>query len=84
MLASLLALLVIFVSLQAANTQHMNSPEAPCRHVVITVEMANCFAHARERADHDLNAFYEQVRTKLPDEFPYLKKQSVYGFNFVM
>jgi uncharacterized protein YecT (DUF1311 family) len=69
-----LALLLSLAWVQPTIAQHMNSPESPCRDEPATVEMFNCFAHARERADHDLNEFYEQVRTKLPDEFPELQK----------
>jgi uncharacterized protein YecT (DUF1311 family) len=68
------ALLLFLDSLQPSLAQHMNSSEAPCRDDASTMGMANCFAHARERADHDLQEFYQQIRTKLPDDFPRLQK----------
>jgi uncharacterized protein YecT (DUF1311 family) len=52
----------------------MNSPEAPCRDDASTFGMANCSAGAREHADRELQKLYEQVRTKLPDDFPDLQK----------
>jgi uncharacterized protein YecT (DUF1311 family) len=36
--------------------------------------MFNCFAHAHGHADHELQKFYDEVRTKLPDNFPDLQK----------
>jgi uncharacterized protein YecT (DUF1311 family) len=65
--------LLALTSIQPCFGQHMNSPEAPCRDDASTLGMANCFAGAREHADRELQEFYEQVRTKLPDDFPDLQ-----------
>ena len=66
--------LLLVLAIQPCLGQHMNSPEAPCRDGASTIGAANCFAHAREHADRELQKFYEQVRTKLPDDFPDLQK----------
>ena len=43
----------------------MNSSEAPCRNVTITVEVANCFSKAAKDADRKLNETYAQVLSVL-------------------
>jgi uncharacterized protein YecT (DUF1311 family) len=45
--------------------QHMNEKDSPCANVVVTVDLANCLARARDAADTQLNAVYKQVRGKL-------------------
>jgi uncharacterized protein YecT (DUF1311 family) len=44
-----------------AHAQHMNSADAPCRNVTITVDVANCFNKAAKDADRKLNETYGQV-----------------------
>jgi uncharacterized protein YecT (DUF1311 family) len=43
----------------------MNEKDSPCAKVVVTVDLANCLAKARDAADTQLNAIYEQLRGKL-------------------
>jgi len=55
----------LFSCLTTARAQHMNSSEAPCRNVTITVEVANCFSKAAKDADRKLNETYAQVLSVL-------------------
>jgi uncharacterized protein YecT (DUF1311 family) len=48
-----------------ARAQHMNETDSPCAGVVVTVELANCLARARDAADAKLNVAYKQLRAKL-------------------
>ena len=48
-----------------ARAQHMNEKDSPCATVVVTVELANCLAKARDVADRQLNAAYQSLRGKL-------------------
>jgi uncharacterized protein YecT (DUF1311 family) len=48
-----------------AHAQHMNEKDSPCANVVVTVELANCIANARDAADAQLNAAYKNLRGKL-------------------
>jgi uncharacterized protein YecT (DUF1311 family) len=48
-----------------ARAQHMNEKDSPCANVVVTVELANCLAKARDAADAQLNAAYKYLRGKL-------------------
>jgi uncharacterized protein YecT (DUF1311 family) len=48
-----------------ARAQHMNEKDSPCADVVVTVDLANCLAKARDAADTQLNAIYKQLRGKL-------------------
>ena len=43
----------------------MNAAEAPCRNVVVTAEMAQCFDRARKDADQELNRAYVEIRAVL-------------------
>jgi uncharacterized protein YecT (DUF1311 family) len=45
--------------------QHMNEKDSPCAGVVVTVNLANCLAKARNAADAQLNTVYESVRARL-------------------
>jgi len=60
---------MLMVAVLAANiparAQHMNEKDSPCANVVVTVELANCLAKARDAADAQLNAAYENLRGKL-------------------
>jgi len=62
-------LLLLMVAVLAANSparaQHMNEKDSPCAKVVVTVEVANCLAKARDVADAQLNAAYKNLRGKL-------------------
>lgn len=60
----MLLLTSIFLD-SSSSAQHMNSPAAPCRNVVVTVDMANCFYRASKKADLDLNHTYATVREAL-------------------
>jgi len=61
--------LTLIVAAFAANVpalaQHMNEKDSPCADVVVTVELANCLAKARDAADAKLNAAYKQLRSRL-------------------
>jgi uncharacterized protein YecT (DUF1311 family) len=58
----LVAIGVVFFScLTTSHAQHMNSADAPCRNVTITVDVANCFSKAAKDADRKLNETYGQV-----------------------
>jgi uncharacterized protein YecT (DUF1311 family) len=48
-----------------AGAQHMNEKDSPCATVVVTVDLANCLAKARDAADTQLNAAYKNLRGKL-------------------
>ena len=54
--------------------QHMNSPNAPCRNVAVTIAIENCFDKAYRAADNDLNQRYSQIEKVLqPDDLERLK-----------
>jgi uncharacterized protein YecT (DUF1311 family) len=48
-----------------ARAQHMNEKDSPCAAVVVTVDLANCLVKARDVADGQLNAAYNNLRGKL-------------------
>ncbi|HEX4577502.1 MAG TPA: lysozyme inhibitor LprI family protein [Edaphobacter sp.] len=57
-----------------ARAQHFNSAGAPCRNVVVTQAMENCFDKAYRAADGELNQMYSQISKVLqPDELQQLK-----------
>ncbi len=62
-------ILSLIVAALAANVpalaQHMNEKDSTCADVVVTVELANCLAKARDAADAKLNAAYKQLRSRL-------------------
>jgi len=62
-------ILMLIAALLAANrpvrAQYMNEKDSPCSNTVVTVDLANCLAHARDAADAKLNAVYKQLRGKL-------------------
>jgi uncharacterized protein YecT (DUF1311 family) len=43
----------------------MNEKDSPCANVVVTVELTNCLAKAKDMADAQLNAVYKDLRGKL-------------------
>ena len=45
--------------------QHMNEKESQCANVVMTLDLTNCLAKARDAADAQLSAAYKQLRSKL-------------------
>lgn len=51
--------------LTVAHAQHMNSSEAPCRNVAITVDVVNCFGESGKVADSKLNQTYVQILSVL-------------------
>jgi uncharacterized protein YecT (DUF1311 family) len=52
----------------------MNSAGAPCRNVLVTIAMENCFDTAHKAADGGLNQVYSQISKVLqPDDFERLK-----------
>ncbi|WP_406704242.1 lysozyme inhibitor LprI family protein [Tunturibacter empetritectus] len=57
----LLLLATFICSGTIARAQHMNSASAPCRNVVVTVAMENCFDKAYKAADVGLNQRYSQI-----------------------
>jgi uncharacterized protein YecT (DUF1311 family) len=66
---SWLLLLAIFICYDSnAKAQHMNSADAPCRNVSITVAMENCFDRAYKAADSKLNQKYSQISKVLPPD----------------
>jgi uncharacterized protein YecT (DUF1311 family) len=61
-------LILIAVALAAnlpVRAQHMNEKDSPCADVVITVDLANCLAKARDAADAQLNTAYKRLRGEL-------------------
>ena len=63
----LLAALICYNSL--AKAQHMNSPQAPCQNIAVTVAIENCFDKAYRAADSTLNQKYNQITKVLqPDD----------------
>src|SRR5580704_16912734 len=72
---SWLLLLATFIcSGTIARAQHMNSASAPCRNVVVTIAMENCFDKAYKAADGGLNQRYSQISKVLqPDDLQRLK-----------
>jgi uncharacterized protein YecT (DUF1311 family) len=73
---SWLLLLATFIcSSTIARAQHMNSANAPCRNVVVTVAIENCFDKAYKAADAGLNQSYGQISKVLqPDDLQRLKE----------
>jgi uncharacterized protein YecT (DUF1311 family) len=70
----LLLLAVFFGYDSIAGAQHMNSAGAPCRNVVVTLAMENCFDKAYRTADSELNQRYSQIEKVLqPGEVEQLK-----------
>jgi len=55
----------VFAANMAAHAQHMNEKDSPCANVIVTVELANCLAKARDASDAQLNAAYKSLRGKL-------------------
>ena len=52
-----------------ARAQHMNSADAPCRNIAVTLAMENCFDKAYRAADSALNQKYSQISKVLqPDD----------------
>src|SRR5580700_8624538 len=49
----------------AARAQHMNEKDSPCVKSVVTVDLVNCLAKARDGADAQLNAAYRSLRGRL-------------------
>ena len=45
--------------------QHMNEKDSPCADIVVTVDLVNCLAKARNAADAQLNAVYKSISGKL-------------------
>ncbi len=63
-----LALLLTIVVLPAnlpIKAQHMNEKDSPCAEVVVTVDLTNCLAKARDAEDTKLNAVDKRLRGKL-------------------
>jgi uncharacterized protein YecT (DUF1311 family) len=48
-----------------ARAQHMNEKDSPCASVVVTADLANCLAKARDKVDAELSAVYRAIRGKL-------------------
>ena len=70
----LLLLAAFLCSCSAARAQHMNSADAPCRNVTVTLAMENCFDKAYKAADSGLNGIYSQISSVLqPDDLQRLK-----------
>lgn len=63
-LITMLAVAILAANLPAC-AQHMNEKDSPCANVVVTVELTNCLAKARDTADAQLNAVYKDLRGKL-------------------
>jgi len=62
LVGSCLLLLTAFICCDSvAKAQHMNSADAPCRNVAITIAMENCFDKAYKAADSELNQTYSQI-----------------------
>ena len=70
----LLLVSVVLCYVSIARAQHMNSADAPCRNVAVTLAMENCFDKAYKAADSELNQMYSQITKVLqPDEVQQLK-----------
>jgi uncharacterized protein YecT (DUF1311 family) len=48
--------------------QHMNEPDSPCAHVVMTSDFVSCLAKAIDASDAKLNSLYHRLRNKLAGE----------------
>jgi uncharacterized protein YecT (DUF1311 family) len=61
--------LLILIALFAVNVpiraQHMNAKDSPCANIVVTVDLTNCLAKARDAVDAELNAAYQHLQAKL-------------------
>ncbi len=81
---SWLLLLTIFICYGSnAKAQHMNSADAPCRNVSITVAMENCFDQAYKAADSKLNQKYSQISKVLqPDDLQQLRAAQLLWIQF--
>ncbi len=70
----LLLLAVFICSGSIVRAQHMNSADAPCRNVAVTLAMENCFDKAYKTADSGMNQMYSQISKVLqPDDMQRLK-----------
>src|ERR1700731_1387838 len=62
-------LLLLIAAVSTANipllAQHMNEKDSPCADVVVTVDLVNCLAKARDAADAQLNALYKRIQATL-------------------
>jgi len=68
-----LLLLFLFGAPAPARAQHMNEPDSPCADVVVTSDLVDCLAKAKDKADSELNAVYKDVRKHLDgDELKHL------------
>jgi len=72
---SFLLLLAGFICCgSVARAQHMNSANAPCRNVAVTLAIENCFDRAYKAADSRLNQTYSRISKVLqPDQLQQLK-----------
>ena len=62
----ILSLLVaVLITNRPLPAQHMNEKDSPCADIVVTVDLVNCLAKARDAADRQLNAVYKNIRGKL-------------------
>ena len=70
----LLLLVALLCCELAAKAQHMNSTTAPCRNIVVTLAMENCFSRTYKAADGELNRTYNQISKVLqPEDLERLK-----------
>jgi uncharacterized protein YecT (DUF1311 family) len=70
----MLVLALVFCYDSIARAQHMNSADAPCRNVAVTLAMENCFDRAYKAADSELYQTYSQiVKVLQPDDVQRLK-----------
>jgi hypothetical protein len=73
----LLLLAVFLCCCSISRAQHMNSADAPCRSVAVTIAMENCFDKAYKAADGGLNQLYSQISKVLqPDDLPTVKSSA--------
>jgi uncharacterized protein YecT (DUF1311 family) len=58
----------LFVVASSGLAQHMNAPNAPCRNVAVTVDVANCFSEEGKKADTEMNRLYQSILKGLEPE----------------
>ena len=58
-------IVAILVAHVPARAQQMNEKDSPCSTSVTTVDLRSCFAKAKDAADAQLNAAYQEIRGRL-------------------
>ena len=80
---SLILMAAVLAANLPARAQHMNEKDSPCADAVVTLDLVNCLARARDAADAQLNAVYKRVfaGNSTPPTDSVLLQPNGYGFS---